>query len=304
MIRRTDSRTRTVSRFERESARHNRVADRGVETMSARDLLRLPYDQRRIIVVTDRKPAAMAKESAWRKALNGVGLGLLIPFAPLAAASMLRKAVDEMRRGGQNLVPVPWADAQDLHFPVGHPRKDVVYIGHPVDEPTYIPVADFHRYLFEHKVAEAQRLIRSLGARTVEVTRIEGWDQTTGINLGVSVTGSPGAPAADAKGGVGSEAAHGRTILTTMKLNPTQPPHIPEGLIWLDHEPLWKEVAAARMESGLDAFVIDVRSTDDYGVHADLKVLVASSGLDAGGQFVEHRNTVWRLQGTFSDPSD
>jgi hypothetical protein len=31
-------------------------------------------------------------------------------------------------------------------------------------------VADFHRFLFERKVAEALRLIRSLGAVTVEAS--------------------------------------------------------------------------------------------------------------------------------------
>jgi hypothetical protein len=85
-----------------------------------------------------------------------------------------------------------------------------------------------------------------------------------------------------------------------MKLNPTKAPHIPDGLIWFQHEPLWREVAEARLESGLDAFLIDVRSTDDYGVNAQLKARIAKSGLDAGGTFVEHRDTVWLLQGTFS----
>ena len=45
-------------------------------------------------------------------------------------------------------------------------------------------------------------------------------------------------------------------------------------------------------ESGLDSFVIDVRSTDDYGVNAELRALVAKMGLEAGGAFVEHRDTV------------
>ena len=75
---------------------------------------------------------------------------------------------------------------------------------------------------------------------------------------------------------------------------------MPADLVWLPHEPLWQEVALARLESGLDSFVIDVRSTDDYGVNAGLKALVSKAGLEAGGAFVEHRNTIWRLQGSFS----
>jgi hypothetical protein len=175
-----------------------------------------------------------------------------------------------------------------------------VYIGHPIDPPTYIPVADFHRFLFEHKVAEAQRLIRSLGALSVDVIRIEGWDLTSGVNVGISVPTQPAVPGIVVNLAAGREAGSGRTVLATMKLNPTSPPHIPEGLVWLSHEPLWQEVTQARLESGLDEFVIDVRSTDDYGVNANLKALVGKAGLEFGGTFVEHRNTVWRLQGTFS----
>ena len=62
-----------------------------------------------------------------------------------------------------------------------------MYVGHPVDPTTYVPVADFHRFLFEHKVAEALRLIRSLGAVTVEVVRVEGWDRAVGVNLGAGL---------------------------------------------------------------------------------------------------------------------
>jgi hypothetical protein len=134
----------------------------------------------------------------------------------------------------------------------------------------------------------------------VKVVRVEGWDQTAGVNLGVAVPTGTDASTFEMKASGGRETSSGTTILTEMKLNPTAPPHIPDGLVWLTHEPLWQEVAQARLESGLDSFAIDVRSTDDYGVNASLKALVAKSGLEVGGNFVEHRNTIWQLNGTFS----
>jgi hypothetical protein len=269
--------------------------------MSARNIQSLPYNQRRIIVVTDNLPAGTKASSPVSpkalKLVTTVGFGGLL-FG--AAVEALFEARRKMREGGEDLVPVSWAEAETLRFPIGHPRKNVVYIGHPVDPPSYIPVADFHRFLFEHKVAEAQRLIRSLGARSIDVIRIEGWDLTSGVNIGISV---PTTPSVDVNVTAGRETGSGRTILATMKLNPTKRPHIPEGLVWFSHEPLWQEVAQARLESGLDAFVIDVRSMDDYGVNANLKTLVGKTGLEFGGTFVEHRNTVWRLQGKFSPTS-
>ncbi len=140
-------------------------------------------------------------------------------------------------------------------------------------------------------------MIRSLGAVTVEVIHVEGWDQSAGIELGVKL---PGASKADIGSSAARERGSAHSVLSTMGLKPTQTPSVPEGLVWLPHEPLWQEVAQARLESGLDSFVIDVRSTDDYGVNTGLKALVAKAGLEAGGAFVEHRNTIWPLRGTFS----
>jgi hypothetical protein len=261
--------------------------------VDAHGLLAMPYDKRRLIVVTDQVPAK-------RNGGNLRLIGSLAAFSPVLAIALLPgfivSARNQMQEEGETLLPVSSADAAQLHLPVGHPRQKVVYIGHPVDPSTYVPVADFHRFLFEHKVAEALRLIRSLGAVTIEVVRVEGWDQTVGVSLGLGVPGVPFNAGASA----GRERGNGLSVLTTMRLNPTQSPSVPAGLVWLPHEPLWQELVQARLESGLDSFALDVRSTDDYGVNAGLKALVARAGLEAGGSFVEHRSTIWRLQGTFS----
>lgn len=67
----------------------------------------------------------------------------------------------------------------------------MAYIAHPVEPRVYIPVADFHRFLIEHKAAEALRITRSLSAVTIEVSRVEGWDQSIGVNLGVAIPAAP-----------------------------------------------------------------------------------------------------------------
>lgn len=267
--------------------------------MNIRELLEMPYDQRRIIVVTqtpvgtDDTQAVEPDKNPTRPWLIAAAVASSVVIPGAGMAMLLVNARRLMRRSGENLVTVSFDDAAQLRFPLGHPRRNVVYVAHPVDPPVYIPVADFHRFLFEHKVAEALRLIRSLGAVTVEVVRVEGWDRTAGIGLGAAGQFGVGAAASQERGS-------GYSVLSTMRLNPTLSPSVPADLVWLPHEPLWQEVAQARLEAGLDSFVVDVRSTDDYGVNAGLKALVANAGLEVGGSFVEHRNTVWRLQGTFS----
>jgi hypothetical protein len=263
--------------------------------VEAGGLLSMPYDQRRIIVVANDAPAVQSEtwRTIGRMVMGSLALGLGVGGF---AVQGLIKARNQMQEAGEQLLAVSPTDAAQLLFPVGHPRKKVVYIGHPVDPPKYFPVADFHRFLFEHKVAEALRLIRSLGAVTIEVVRVEGWDQALGVNLGAGLPGDQ----ASADVSANRERGTGRLVLATMRLNPTQGPSVPEDLVWLPHEPLWQEVVQARLESGLDSFILDVRSTDDYGVNASLKALVSRAGLEAGGSFVEHRSTIWRLQGTFS----
>jgi len=79
------------------------------------------------------------------------------------------------------------------------------------------------------------------------------------------------------------------------------PAQIPKDLIWFRSEPLWQEVANARLESGLRSFTIDVKYSDDFGINARLKTKIASVGLELGGTFTEYRETVWKLSGTFAE---
>jgi hypothetical protein len=64
---------------------------------------------------------------------------------------------------------VTTSQAVNLRFPHGHPLKNVVYVADPGVAGNYYPVASFHRILFEGKVAEALRLLRSLGATEISI---------------------------------------------------------------------------------------------------------------------------------------
>jgi hypothetical protein len=218
-------------------------------------------------------------------------------YATLAGAQAVRRRMSKSDADDQ-LLTVTQAEVAALRFPVGHPRRKVVYVGHPVDPTTYVPVAYFHTFLFEHKVAEALRLMRSLGADSVDVVRVEGWNSGAGITLQAPV---PGAEQVQVGASGGAQQRSGQSVMTRMRLRPSGRPQVPENLVWLPHEPLWQEVVDARLNSRLSSFVLDVRSYDDYGVNANLQVKVSRAGLEAGGSFVKHQATLWRLEGTFID---
>ena len=142
--------------------------------MDPSQIPRLPYNERRMIVVGD---AGVANRTVSKKGFivaAAVTSALIGPYALIAAKALDRSLERSSIKG--HLLVLKSSEAAALRFPVGHPRNKVVYVGHPIDPVTYIPMAHFHTFLFEHKVAEALRLMRSLGADSVDVVRVEGWD--------------------------------------------------------------------------------------------------------------------------------
>jgi hypothetical protein len=147
------------------------------------------------------------------------------------------------------------------------------------------------------KVAEALRLVTALGATSVAVEHVQGWGQGLGINIGLAV---PSSLEAEFSASAGMQRSQGTYIMSRMTLRPTGPVKVPSDLVWLPHEPLWREIVRARLESGLSSFALDIRSADDYGINGSLKGLLSKTGLELGGNFTEHQYTVWRLQGDFA----
>jgi len=261
--------------------------------VESRKIVDLPYDQRRMLVVRD----AESPSGTYRNAAVVIATVILGGLFPFPSDAIIRKYMSRSDTDGQ-LLTVTMSEVASLRFPVGHPRRKVVYVGHPIDPFTYIPVAYFHTFLFEHKVAEALRLIRSLGAESVDVVRVEGWDSSVGISLRAPV---PGAEQVEVGASGSAQHQGGQSVMTRMRLRPSESPRIPDNLVWLSHEPLWQEVVDARLTSHLKSFVLDVRSADDYGVNANLQAMISKIGLEAGGSFVKHRATLWRLEGVFAD---
>lgn len=277
------------------------------------DLLMLSYPERQLIVVDSDaaveavRPAASgdavgkrASDAASSAALSAVagGVAAVAGGAIAGAAVELWKARKRADSANLPYLIVSTSQAANLRFQHGHPLRNVVYVGDPGLPGNYYPVASFHRILFEGKVAEALRLLRSLGATEISIEYVEGFDRATGVDLSGS---TPGQPGVEVDAGVKSTRKANSGAKTTMQLSPTMPAQIPKDLIWFRSEPLWQEVANARLESGLRSFTLDVKYTDDFGINAGLKAKIAGVGLKLGGTFTEYRETVWKLSVTFAE---
>lgn len=211
----------------------------------------------------------------------------------LRAAEKIATALQSMP---EEIAIISTEKSGTLTFPPGHPRRKLVYARHPSSSTLYYPVASFHRKTFEHKFAEAVRLLTSLGAKKIRVEHEKGWGRGIGVDFSATV------PDANSRGSAGfssSNKADDRLLfVATLKGHST--PRIPEGLVWFQHEPLWQEIARNRIDCGLEEFDLTISYSDDYGVNAKLMANLTRASFELGGSFEEHVSTTWRVTGDFS----
>jgi len=274
-------------------------------------LLDGPYAARQLIVVVDDAAVEEAKRKQPFKEgtskdqtslLLGTAVSVVSGFVPFPVGLIvpvlaeLAKGLTRLREEGVQVSVISQAEAASLRFPPGHPRHNVLYVGHPADPKVYFTTAQFHRLTFEHKFAEAVHLLMALGATTLEVQHIVGWSSEFSSKLGVAL------PPADME--TSAEASRtkksGSQLLFTATLEGTKTPKVPECLVWYHHEPTWQRIADGRLSYGLKDFTLTVSYEDDFGINAGLKLKAAKVGLDLGGQFEDHQSTVWRIVGKFA----
>lgn len=274
------------------------------------DILSLPYTKRQLIVVVDDATAATAREAEKRVEREGVsehsGWGELamillrvlvdISVIPTVASAVLRteEAKSRLKSSGLSLLHVGLSETKQFRFAPGHPREGVVYVGHPIVPELYYPGALFHRLTFEHKFAEAVRLLTSLGATRMVVHSIRGWGKELATAFSVPLHSST-----SVAGSAGLTEREDNRLLFEASLDGVAEPFVPSDLVWFRHEPTWEMIAESRLKGGLREFTLNIAYEDDLGVHAGLEAEVAQVGFKLGGKFEKHEATVWKISGTF-----
>ncbi len=200
----------------------------------------------------------------------------------------------ETRFDGGLLVLRDFSLVGDLNFGVGHPLMDQAYAAHPLAKERYIPIAAFHRFLFEEKVNELVTLLASLGATRVQVSAHKGYRSAGGISFGASVPGKSGSAEANCKESSQSSA------LFEEHFRPTSPPAVPDRLVWFGHEASWQALAERRLKFNTSSFRAELSYEDSFGVDGKLKLGLDGIGLKLGGNFTEFEETVWKFEGEFA----
>ncbi|MFO0760492.1 MAG: hypothetical protein U0359_28690 [Byssovorax sp.] len=285
-------------------------------------ILAKPYAERRLVLIVPADPEQVKRSHvAWRSILGpaaGAGgaaaggavaaagaaslaaIGMLL--SPVAAGYAVYKGVkaltaepvDPQTALLQGALLVDHATAAaELALPPGHPLIDHAYAGHPLSPPRYLPAAAFHRQLFEEKVNELLTLLASLGATRVRVACQQGYRSAGGVHLGVAKGGS-------GTGGIEGSSMSSARAMFEEHFRPSGPPKVPEGLVWLGHEPSWQALAERRIKYNTSRFRAELRYEDSFGIDGKLKAGIERLGIDLGGRFAEFESTVWELEGEFA----
>ena len=261
-------------------------------------------DRQQIVVVPNevfqQLPTPLADASGSRLGRLSYGVRERLPARVPGSASRTvdgrMQAVRELREDGVPILPVTSHQASALQLPIGHPRIGVIYVCDPAEPRRYWPAAEFHRRVFEHKFAEAARLLMALGACSMQVRSERGWRGEMAAGMLAPIRG-----VLSRTGRASATAERSSEMLLEASLEPTGPPEIPSGLVWYSHEPSWQMVAEGRMHRGLTDFALKVESTDDYGINADFEVKAKRVKLfQLGGEFTAHKATTWVIEGKFA----
>jgi hypothetical protein len=277
------------------------------------ELTSLDYaDRQLLLVVSDNVAqaarAAEAQAVTDKQGVNWTWIGeialksLALPLSPVFTAPLIIeltheaiKAWSRARDIGLNTKLVGKSQVKAVTFPPGHPRENILYVGHPTKATVYYTMADFHRMTFEHKFSEAVELLMALGATEISVHHVSGWSREFSgrINAPLGTSGLQAGIDVETSNEKGSELLFKATLIGT------DAPTIPDNLAWLSHEPTWQTIARGRIKYGLLDFSLSVAYQDDFGVNAGLKLTASKAGLDLGGKFEDHESTIWSITGKF-----
>ncbi|WP_156180886.1 hypothetical protein [Desulfovibrio sp. TomC] len=248
-----------------------------------------PYAERQLVVFVDDNKFPNKDTFTWKDAWQYT----LKMTDSAFVAKILVDAIKELRGRGANILTLPRSRYVDFILPPGHPRNNLVYAGHPAVAKKYIPIADFHRLIFEHKFAEAVDLLMCLGAKKIEVEHIAGWGREFSGKLSVGLQG---------KSAGGEAGGHGKSqssILYSAEFEGRETPLLPQNMVWFSYESTWQNIAKGRINFGMKNFSLSLQYNEDYGINASLSSIIQGGGLDAGGKFENHVATTWQINGTF-----
>ena len=144
-----------------------------------------------------------------------------------------------------------------IHFPIGHPIANQLYVGHPYIPSNYIPFENYELTFIEDKVREFCQIMQYLGATEINIECINSSSSNKDTNLQQKGSASINYKVASVSG----EGERNKTdkfledisqsINLHQKFYPKSKPILPPDLVWYAHEPSWQRLYNQRMQGAL-----------------------------------------------------
>ena len=144
-----------------------------------------------------------------------------------------------------------------IHFPMGHPIANQLYVGHPYIPSNYIPFENYELTFIEDKVREFCQIMQYLGATEINIECINSSSSNKDTNLQQKGSANANYKLASLSG----EGERNRTdkfledisqsINLHQKFYPKSQPMLPPDLVWYAHEPSWQRLYNQRMQGAL-----------------------------------------------------
>ena len=209
----------------------------------------------------------------------------------------------------------------NVQFPIGHPKIGLLYVAHPYRKGLYLPYNEASNTFFLEKIHELCYLAQCLGATEINITSIKG--QTVSemqsssikvdgeINVKVSGGGASAANAEDEK----FKHSHNKNIGVKQSFNPTVKPYVPEGLVWYEQMPNWKQLVNSRIHGDALEYTEIVNTSqstfqanntsNDISAHFKNLIVAINANVHTNysSQLDEAQNTEWKVEIKFRSNS-
>lgn len=146
---------------------------------------------------------------------------------------------------------------QDIQFPMNHPKINEVYVCHPINKNSYLPIKEFEKELFTDRLHELMLLLGSLGAKKIEIasqernSKAENQKNNTQTNVSLDININSAKIDYEKNSSGDSSLEHELNVKFHQTLNPKKAPFVPNNLVWYHSNLGWQRLANQRLNGNL-----------------------------------------------------
>ncbi len=140
------------------------------------------------------------------------------------------------------------------NLPVGHPIENQVYVGHPYLPGLYLPIETYQFAFVEDRVREFCEIAQALGATEITVEALNTSHMSKNGSYRRNVSGGGSYEDNSANGTYENDQDYSSVEEKYQALNfhqeyyPRERPHLPEKMVWYQHEPRWQRLYNQRLK--------------------------------------------------------